>query len=254
MNKTFSDYFAQRINPLTKIDPRIKLIFVIVAIVLAICSKSPYLPLIMIFFSITSLLLIKIPLYVLFLRLIPPLCVATVVFVIQIFFFGNTPLFELHIGSLHLKVFKEGLSEGILIMSRVMGAVSLILFLTTTTSTSKLLSAAHWLKLPPTFIEIAMLTYHYVFFLWECAVTIRSAQMVRLGYKGWKMALRSWGDLVGAVIIKAYDQATLTYESMVNRGYSGRVYVGQKEGFGFKNVFALISLAMILILTLIVLL
>lgn len=223
LHEVFSDYFAQKDNFLSRIDARVKMIFIPLLIVTLVCSNKIIVPIIASIISLGFLLSIKIPLKILLLRLTPPLFIAVAVVVMQIFFFGTTPLIQLNFFGWHLIGYEEGLLRGILIMSKVIGSVSLIIFLSMTTSTNKLFNAARWMKMPQVCVEIAMLTFRYIFVLLDDAVTIRDAQRIRLGYSSFSRSMQSAGMLVGTVVIQSYDQSMAIYESMLLRGYSGEM-------------------------------
>lgn len=234
--KIFNEHFACKKNILSRIDPRIKLLLVTSAIILTICSPSPILPLMVASLFLGSLIIIKIPSSLLLLRLVAPLSISIVILILQIFFYGQTPWFEFNIAGLHLIGFKEGLDQGILITSKVIGAVSSMLFLTMTTSVPKLLFAASCFRIPSTFIEVTMLTYRYIFVLLESVLTIKDAQKLRLGYATLRVALSSWGNLAGAVVVKAYHQATQTHQAMISRGYCGKIVMESEEKFALKDM------------------
>lgn len=223
IEKIFSDYFAQRENFLTNIDVRLKIIFVMVCIVVNLLSQFIFVPIGIFLFVLFALLIIRIPLKLILFRIISPFGIAVVVLFIQIFFYGQNQLFNLNLFGFHLIGFKEGLFRGLFIMCRIIGAVSLILFLSMTTPVNHLLKALSWFKIPLIWIEIALLTYRYIFVLIEDAINIKNAQRVRLGYNNWKTTLKSLGVLVGTVVIRAYDQAQNTYQAMILRGYKGKL-------------------------------
>lgn len=231
LNEAFSDYFAQRINYLTEVDARAKMLFAAAAIIIVVSSQHPYAPLIVFFLSLIFLLGIRIPPRIILLRLAAPLSIAGAILFMQIFFYGMA----------------EGLARGVLIMAKVLGAVSLIIFLSMTTPVNKLLNAARWFKVPNTWIEIAMLSYRYSFVLLEDAITIRNAQKARLGYSGLARSLRSFGELMGSTVIRAYDRSIAIYESMILRGYNGSIQnIARGEEFGIKDAIAVIVFIIIL--------
>jgi cobalt/nickel transport system permease protein len=220
-NNVFNTYFAQQKNILTQIDARIKLILVIVSLILIICLKSISIPLITTVVCICCLILIaKIPVHIILIRLSAPLGIACIILVIHTLFYGTEPIVKFNIAGWHITVFKDGIYHGLMIISKILGAVSLIMFLTMTTSVHDLLYAGLWLRIPYTFIEITMLAYRYVFVLLHTMCTVRDAQVVRLGYTNWHRGLHSWGELAGIAVIKAYNQTISTYEAMLSRGYS----------------------------------
>lgn len=218
-NEVFSDYFAQKDNFLTRIDARAKMILVVGLILVVVSSGSVIVPVMAAILSISFLLSIKIPRGIILLRLTIPLTIAVMVVVVQIFYYGTTPIIEWNLFGFHLVGYKEGLLRGFLIMSKVVGSVSLIIFLSMTTSLNKIFNAARWFKVPSVCIEIALLTFRYVFVLLEDAATVRNAQMVRLGYSSFPRSLKSIGTLAGAAVIQAYDQSMATYDAMLLRGY-----------------------------------
>ena len=231
LNDAFSDYFARRINYLTEMDARAKALFVAAAIIIAVSSHNPYVPLIIFFLSLAVLLGIRIPPRVILLRVAAPLGVAGAVLFMQIFFYGMA----------------EGLARGLLIMTKVVGAVAVIIFLSMTTPVNKLLNAARWFKVPNIWVEIAMLSYRYSFVLLEDAITIRNAQKVRLGYSSLARSLKSFGELMGSTVIRTHDRSIAVYESMVLRGYSGAMQnVAWEEKFRIKDAATVIVFIIIL--------
>lgn len=211
LNEVFSDYFAQRKNFLTQVDARIKIIFVSAAILTVITSGTASVGLLVILLVLGALSCIRIPFKIISLRLGSPLGIALTLLIIKIFFYH------------------EGLSSCLLIMSKIIGATGLILFLSMTTPLNKLLTACHWFKIPGAWIEICLISYRYIFVLLEDAITVFDAQRVRLGYTNWLRALRSIGALAGTIIIRAYDQSITTYEAMMLRGYRGKMQAMPQE-------------------------
>lgn len=231
LKEVFSDYFSRRINYFTVMDARAKALFVVSAIIIVVSSRHPYVPLIAFFISLAFLLGVRIPSRIILLRLAAPLSIAGGIFFMQAFVYG----------------FAQGLAHGALITAKVLGAVSLIIFLSMTTPVNKLLNAARWFKVPNTWVEIAMLSYRYSFVLLEDAITIRNAQKARLGYSSLARSLRSFGELMGSTVIRTYDRSIAVYESMVLRGYSGTMQnVGWEEKFGIKDAAAIIIFIVIL--------
>ena len=246
LNEVFSDYFAHKDNFLTRIDSRIKMIFVFGAIVTTLFSRAPHLPVTVTLLSLIVLLCVKIPPNIILFRILCPLSMAAVILLVQVFFYGNTPLFKLSLFGFHLIGYKEGLFRGLLIVEKVTGCISLITFLSLTTPVSALLRAASWFRISKTWIEITAISYRYVFVLIEDAITIRDAQKVRLGYSNLPRSLRSLAELTGSVFIRAYDQSISTYEAMQLRGYLGTSKISFEERFKLKDGLDLIIFSIIL--------
>lgn len=231
LNEVFGDSFAHKDNFLTNIDARIKMIFVFGAIIAVLFSNAPYMPVTSAVLSLIFLLGIGIPVRIIIFRLLAPLTITILILFIQILFYGAL-----------------GFTRGLLIMGKVMGCASLILFLSMTTPVNVLLQAASWFRAPKTWLEVASITYRYVFVLMEDAVTIRDAQKVRLGYSSLSRSLKSFAELAGSVLIRAYDQSFSTHEAMQLRGYSGSIKVSFEKRFEYRDGLHLIIFSAILFL------
>ncbi len=242
----FAESFAQKENPVTGIEARTKIAFFAAALLLNLLSPTVFAPVAIALFCFVTLLAIKIPPRLLLLRMAMPLFMAVVVLVTQVFFYGSTPLFAVSPGGWRLVGYEEGLARGFLIMARVIGGVSLILFLSLSTPVNRLLMAASWFRLPRSFIELTLLVYRYIFVLVEEAMAIRDAQRVRLGYRGWRRSMRSIGVLGGSLILRAYDRAGRVFEAMSARGYTGTVTMAYTEPFRRRDLAAAAGLGAVL--------
>jgi len=243
----FSDVFAHKENLVTGIEARTKIAFTFIALVINLLSPTVYTPIAIAFFCLITLLAIGIPPKLLGLRLAIPLVMAGVVLITQIFFYGTTALFIIPLWGFNLVGYAEGLARGFLIMCRVIGGVSLILFLSMSTPAHRLLLAATWFRVPKIFVELALLVYRYIFVFLEEMVTIKDAQRVRLGYHNWRQSMRSLGILGGSLILRAYDRAERVFEAMVARGYTGAMTITYTEHFGRKDFIAAVCLGSVLL-------
>jgi cobalt/nickel transport system permease protein len=242
----FSESFAQKENLVTGIEARTKIAFIAIALLFNLLSPTIYTPLGIAIFCFTLLLAIRIPPKLLLLRLAMPLVMSVIVLITQIFFYGTTPMFTMSFWGWHLTGYEEGLARGFLVMSRVVGGVSLIMFLSMSTPTNKLFLAASWFRLPKLFIELALLVYRYIFVLIAEVTPIRDAQKVRLGYRNWRQSMQSLGVLGGSVILRAYDRAGRVFEAMSARGYTGTMDLEYTHPFSKKDFVTVICLSTIL--------
>lgn len=233
LNEVFSDYFACKDNYLTRIDARIKMLFVFIGILIVVSSRQLHVPAIVFLLSLSFLLSIRIPLKVILLRMLAPLSMGLV------------------IAGMYFIFYKEAKLVGLLIMGKIAGCVSLVIFLSMTTSFNALLGACIWFRIPKTWVEVAAITYRYVFVLLEDAVTIRDAQRIRLGYVSLSKSVRSLAELAGSVFIRAYDQAISTSEAMRMRGYGGSAKGYFARRFELKDILHFIFFSIILFLLII---
>ncbi len=156
-----------------------------------------------------------------FAALAGPLGLAVVVCLLRAFMIGVMPLVSFDVGPWRLILTSEGLMDGGLIASRVLGSMSVIVVLCAATPAGGIFAALRWARLPRTWVELAMLMYRYIFTLFDQALSVLSAQKIRLGYAGLRRSLRSMGALGGVVLLRSIDQAEKTHEAMVVRGYEG---------------------------------
>ena len=246
-DEVFSEFFAHQDNFITRIEARIKVVFIVAALVINLLSVNIYAPIGIAVLCLAALGAVGIPAKLIALRLGLPLVMAAIVLIIHIFFYGNTPLFTVHLWGLQVVGYEDGLARGFLIMFRVLAGVSLVLFLGMSTPLNRLLAAAAWFRLPRVFIELALLVYRYIFVLLEEAVTIRNAQKVRLGYHNWRQSMRSLGVLGGSLIFSAYDRAERVFAAMLTRGYSGSIPIHYRAELGRRDIPVILSLGALLL-------
>jgi len=221
------DALAQVNNVFTRMDARIKVVFSVVTLGTVIALSGYRLSLVVFILALAAMLAIKIPARLIMARIVPPMILGLVFFSIMVFFRGQQPLFTFQVLSFHLVGYSEGFHLGLTVLARVAASVSLLLFLSVTTPIQALGYALYWLKVPKVIVEILLLTYRYIFVLWDEGTRIREAQSLRLGYPsprslaGWKLVFRSTCTLMGMVFIRAYDRAESTFSAMQTRAYNG---------------------------------
>ena len=222
----FSDIFAYRENFGTRMDPRGKLVLSLVALFCTILSTRMILPLGILFICLAGMLALRTPPKLLLVRLTAPLGVAGVLILLQSFLFGQTEMVTVSILGIKLKILQEGVWRGLLLGSKVLGAVSIMLLFSLVTPAHRIFHALLWFRLPRGWVEIAMLMYRYIFSLLDDTADVAAAQRLRLGYNGIRRSLSSIGRLAGAVLIRSLDQAAATHEAMTLRGYRGAIPFG----------------------------
>lgn len=100
------------------------------------------------------------------------------------------------------------------------------LVLISTTGIDKLALAMRSLFVPKIFVMQFLLTYRYISVLLEECGSIWTAYSLRAPeQKG--VHYKSWGPLLGQLLIRTYDRAQRIYNGMVLRGFNGEFYEGQ---------------------------
>ena len=230
MFEIFSDIFACRDNVFTRIDPRVKLVTAITLIIGVVLSTKVFFPLTVLVFCLSAMLIVGMPVRLVLLRIAGPLGMVAVLVALQAFLSGSTPLFAVNLLHWKLTATDEGLRRGIVLGSRVLGAVSVMLLLSSVTPAYKIFNALRWFRVPEGWVEIALLVYRYTFSLLDQTSDVMLAQSTRLGYSSMRKSLSSVGVLAGTVITRSMDQAMRTYEAMTLRGYQGSMPFGPLPG------------------------
>ncbi len=208
---------------LSRVDPRIKLLGALALLVMVISAGGSAFPLATAFLCIALCLFIGIRPRSLALRFAEPGFIIVMVVLLKILFSGHSQLFTFSVFGFDITGYREGLREGLLIASRITGAVAVVTALGFVTPFTELMAAFAWMRVPGTFIEIALFAWRYLFLLSDDARTIYDAQKNRLGYTGYRQGLRSFGTLTGSLIIKAFDNSRNVTTAMVQRGYDGNM-------------------------------
>ncbi|MCL4465685.1 MAG: cobalt ECF transporter T component CbiQ [Chloroflexi bacterium] len=238
---TEDEQVLDREKALGGVGPRAKLIALAAALLVNLVAPSPLTGFVIFLVAVALLLRAGIAGRTVTTRLLVPWYFAAVAFLTQVFLTGQTPLFTLG----PAVASAEGLAHGLTIASRVIGGTAAVLVVSMTTPMTGMLATAAWLRVPPIVVEIAALTYRYVFLLAEEAERIREAQKTRLGHSTWRNSMRSYGILGGMVVVNSYDRAERVYQAMLLRGYRGDLPVPAGEaGFTSTDVKALFWVAL----------
>lgn len=222
----FSDIFTYRDNVLTRIDPRTKLAIAMAALVAIVTSGGAVLPSCALLLCLAIIAALRVPARLVALRLAAPLSIVTVLIVLQTFITGTTPLFSFTLGGWAFTAKAEGLHRGFLLGTRVLGAVSVVFLLSLVTPAHRIFEALRRFGISRDWLEIAVLTYRYIFVLMDRVADLAAAQRLRLGYTAPGRALASFTTLAGATIIHSFEQAERTHNAMRLRGYRGTMPFG----------------------------
>ncbi len=244
----FSDYFAQSENVFTAVDARVKLVFVCMALALILKGHSIGVLLLVPVLSVGALTLVRIPAKTILVRLAGPLLMAAIIFILQAFFYGNTPFHIFNLGGLHFVMYRDGIGRGVLIAGRVLAGTSLMILFSMTTPINKILGALKYFRVSVGWLEVTAFTYRYIFVFIEEAQSIMDSQRLRLGYNGVRTGLKSWGTLVGSLFTRVYDQANATHEAMALRGYNGTLHIRLPDRITPRDINAGLLLAVVLLI------
>ncbi len=115
------------------------------------------------------------------------------------------------------------------LIARSAAGLSCLLFLALTTPVTDLLAGLRRLGVPVEVIEVALLTYRFLFLLADTAMAMDAAQAARLGHDGFGRRLRSLGLLAANLLPRAMDRAHRLEVGLGARGWEGKMRVLQQQ-------------------------
>jgi cobalt/nickel transport system permease protein len=117
----------------------------------------------------------------------------------------------------------RGAEVGLLLAVRALTVVALTLTLLATTPVDTLLRAAHSLRVPGLLVQVALMTYRYLFVLSDELRRLRLAVRVR-GFRNRtsRHAYRTAGQVAGTLLVRGHERAERVYHAMRCRGFDGR--------------------------------
>jgi cobalt/nickel transport system permease protein len=117
----------------------------------------------------------------------------------------------------------HGLSVALFVAGKALTVLTLMLVLLASAPLEDTLKAAHALRVPGLLIQLAVLTYRYIFVLAGELATLRVALRVR-GYRNRanRHSYRTVGHVAGALLVRGYERAERVGQAMRCRGFTGR--------------------------------
>ncbi len=231
----FSEYFKTD-HVLSRIDARVKLLVALALLGMVLSYRGFLFPMVIALLCLFCSVKMKVPLRIFILRFSEPLFIVAIVIFLKFFFTGKETLFSIKLMGIDIVGHRDGLLEGLMIGSRIMGAVSVVALMGFSTPFTEFMAGLSWLRVPKGFIEILMFAYRYIFVLFDDANVIYSAQKNRLGYSNMRRGLTSFGVLAGSLTLKAFDHSQNTTVAMVQRGYDGNIPLLKHKSFKFFEV------------------
>jgi len=233
-----SEVIAKREGLLQSLDPRVRLVTILVLIVCISLMKSPvtiwavylFVLLLAVASSVSLLFFIKrvwlfIPLFsaviivpALFNVVTPGEPVWTMVHLARNYDFGPYHIPEA------IAITRQGLLTAATFIGRVAASVSLAVLLTLTTRWSDLLRALGILRVPQIFILILAMTYRYILLLVQVVQNIHIARKSRtLRYGSTRSEQRWVASRMGYLFKRTWLMSQDVHRAMLSRGFSGEV-------------------------------
>jgi cobalt/nickel transport system permease protein len=124
-----------------------------------------------------------------------------------------------------LRVSAHGLGVALVVAAKALTVLTLMLVLLATAPLETTLKAAHALRVPGLLVQLAVLTYRYVFVLSGELGRLRVALRVR-GYRNRadRHSYRTVGHVAGTLLVRGYERAERVGQAMRCRGFRGRFH------------------------------
>ncbi|MGB9175335.1 MAG: cobalt ECF transporter T component CbiQ [Methanoregula sp.] len=143
---------------------------------------------------------------------------------------------------LSLSVSRESINTGFFILCRVIGGMSALLFIALTTPMTDLFVVMRKCRIPEFVIDLAMIIYRTIFILMDQVRQIYRAQVMRLGYSGWRESIQSFSMMCGAAFITSWDAGDDLIRAMDARCYNGKfVLLGENRPVELRPLAALVA-------------
>lgn len=248
----FSEKYANAKGFLQSIDPRVKLITILLLIVTTSFIKKTEIILGIYALTLFFAYLSKVELIFFIKRvwLFIPVFAGIVAFpaMFNIVTPGEPLVTLMHFNStIHFWVFqfteisvtKEGALGALLFISRVATSVSLIVLLTLTTKWVDVLKSLRTLRVPQIFVLVLSMTYQYIFLLVRIVQEMHLAKKSRtiktnMTRQGIKKEQNWVASRIGTVLMKSYKMSDEIHSAMVSRGFHGEIK--SLETFKIRNI------------------
>ncbi|MDW7771444.1 MAG: cobalt ECF transporter T component CbiQ [Desulfobulbaceae bacterium] len=228
----YLDTLAQGNSWLHRLDPRAKLITTLIFII-TVVSFDKYTISALLPFVLYPVVLIgsaNLPLSYLLNKL---LIVAPFAVLIGLF----NPLIDT---SVHLHIGSFGITGGwislVSLVLRFVLTVGSVLVFIALTSFNGLCVALEKLRVPTIFIVQLLFLYRYIFVLLEETMRMSRAQALRT-FNGSGLGLKTYGMLVGHLLLRTLNRAERIHCAMRCRGFDGHMHLGRPAGIGKNEVF-----------------
>lgn len=161
--------------------------------------------------------------------------------------FTKEPLdiFAWWIGFTYISASMKGIIFALHLFLTALASVSSLYVLSFTTPMTDIIGCLRKFHVPELFLELMLLIYRFIFILNTTATSILTAQKARLSNRNYKRAMHAFGEMGGALFIKAIKRSNALYDAMEARCYEGRIYVLQEEKKAKKSESALLLILLL---------
>jgi cobalt/nickel transport system permease protein len=207
-------------SPVTRFDPRWKLAGLLLSALAATWLRTLPATLLAFAGSLLLVLLARLP-WRWYLGRVGALAVALAIFVLPLPFLlaDGGPSWQWGF----LRVSLHGAAVALLLGAKALTVVTLMLVLLASTPLDALLKAARSLHVPGLLVQLALMSYRYLFLLRDELARLRIALRVR-GYRNraTRYSYRTLGHVAGTLLVRGYERAERVGHAMRCRGFDGQ--------------------------------
>jgi len=232
------------------LDGRIKLVILVFITIYAVYTTEPMILVLLEAYLLLLIYLSQISFKTTLKRVLLLLPFGGLIIVFQPFIYPGNVMYALPFG---IHVTYEGLTFGILLMSRLIVSLTAIVLLSSISPMQEVVQSFRKLGMPKEFAMIFSLMIRFLFMFFDELDAIRNAQATRnfdifskkTAYM-WRM--KQIGYTIMMMFLRAYERGETVYLSMVSRGYSdksqlyneGNKEIGSKEYIFIGTTVALV--------------
>jgi cobalt ABC transporter, permease protein CbiQ len=217
-----SDEIANKKGLMQSLDPRVRLLSIILLIVIANLGNSLYYMAIMLVYSLILAVLSKIPMKSYIARISAVSIVFTGIVLIPSLFNVVRPGKPLIYITGSLYITKGGTLSALIFIMRSFVSLSFIYILTLSTKWIEILKALRYFKLPKVFSATLDISLRYITLFLDVASNMFLARKSRsVGKSKGKSERKFVASSMGNLLIKSEQLSDDVYNAMISRGYKG---------------------------------
>lgn len=110
-----------------------------------------------------------------------------------------------------------------LVISRALGAVSCLYFLSLSTPLPEIIAVLRRVKVPSAITDLAILIYRYIFIMLSAYHSMKNSAANRLGYSSLPKSLRTTGFVYGNLLSRSFRRANACFDAMESRCYHNSI-------------------------------
>lgn len=228
--KTFQEIiyverFSTSAGVLQRIDPRVKLLCITAFILSAIVVRTIFSLIVLLIVTFALCLLSRIPLGFFFKRTTVFIPIFAGIIALPLpFITPGTSLAIVGLNGLTVEITKEGVTRAVQFTLRVWVCIASMILMVLTTRFSKLMQTMANLRLPQVLVTMTTVTYRFIFLFINEAYRMALARESRIvAGQRWREHVKSLGNMVATLFIRAHERGERVYLAMIARGYTGTI-------------------------------